>query len=71
MIHEFEDLVPVDTPLGQGLALLIECDRHDNYWTVIMNNGAVVTFQQEKIRVHRSYTYGRNLTDKAMKEIIK
>lgn len=70
MIHEFEELIPVETPLGSGYAMLYEGGEHDNYWTVILENGALVTFTQDKIRVSRSYTHGRGISDKEMKKII-
>lgn len=71
MIHEFSETISVETPLGGGEAILIECDKHDNYWTVILENGAIVTFRQEKVRAKRSYTYGRGISDQEMTEIIK
>jgi len=37
---------------------------------VIMDNQAVVTFTQEQIRVSRSYTHGRGISDRQMKAII-
>lgn len=70
MIHEFEELIPVETPLGSGYAMLYEGGEHDNYWTVILENGALVTFTQDKIRVSRSYTHGRGISDKEMKKIV-
>ena len=71
MIHEFEELVPVETPLGSGYAMLYEGGEHDNYWTVILENGALVTFTQDKIRVSRSYTHRRGIDDAEMQEILK
>lgn len=68
---EFDELVPVETPLGSGYAILFESGEHDNYWTVILENGAIVTFTQDKIRVSRSYTHGRGIDDEEMREIIK
>ncbi len=70
-IHEFEELVPVETPLGSGYAMLYESGEYDSYLTVILENGAIVTFAQDKIRISRSYTHGRGISDKQMKEIIK
>lgn len=67
---EFEELIPVETPLGSGYAMLFESGEHDNYWTVILENGALVTFTQNKIRVSRSYTHGRGIDDKEMREIV-
>lgn len=71
MVHEFTTTISVSTPLGDGEAILIECENHDNFWTVILDNGAIVTFRQEKIRAGRSYTYGRGINDQEMIKIIK
>lgn len=68
---QLRELIPVTTPIGDGYAIIVELGEHDNYWTVVMNNGALVTFQQQKIRVCRSYTHGRMIDDIEMKEIIK
>ena len=70
MIHEFEELISVNTPLGHGYALLFESGEHDSYWTVILDNQAVVTFTQEQIRVSRSYTHSRGISDAQMRDII-
>ena len=71
MIHEFDELVPVETPLGFGYAMLFEPGEHDNFWTVALENGAIVTFAQDKIRISRSYTHGRGISDGQMKKIIR
>ena len=70
MIHEFEELISVNTPLGHGYALLFESGEQDSYWTVILDNQAVVTFRQEQIRVSRSYTHSRGISDAQMRKII-
>ena len=70
MIHEFEELIPVNTPLGAGYAMFVEPGEYDTYWTVVLDNQAVVTFAQEQIRVSRSYTHGRGISDAQMKDII-
>ena len=69
-VLELEELVPVETPIGSGYAMLYESGEHDNYWTVIMENGALVTFTQDKIRVSRSYTHNRGIDDKEMSKIV-
>ena len=70
MIHEFEELIPVTTPLGSGYAMFIESGEWDAYWTVVLDNQAVVTFSQDKIRVSRSYTHGRGISHKQMRKIL-
>lgn len=70
MIHEFQELIPVKTPLGRGYAMLVEPGEYDSYWTVILDNGALVTFTQEQITISRSYTHRRGINNKQMKAII-
>ena len=71
MIHEFGELIPVDTPLGSGYAMFVEPGEYDTYWTIVLENQAVVTFTQDQIRISRSYTHKRGITDEEMKQIIK
>jgi hypothetical protein len=47
VIHEFRELIPVKTPLGSGYAMLLEAGEYDTYWTVVLDNKAIVTFTQE------------------------
>lgn len=69
-VHEFETPIPVDTPLGKGLAIFVEPDNHDAYWTVaLIETRALVTFRQQQLRIGRSYTYG-SINDDTMKRII-
>lgn len=68
---ELQELIPVETPLGSGYAMFFESGEYDNHWTVALENGAIVTFAQDKIRVSRSYTHSRGISDEEMKEIIK
>lgn len=71
MIHEFRELISVNTPLGHGYAMFLEPGEFDSYWTVVLDNQAVVTFTQEQIRISRSYTHGRGITDSQMRKIIR
>jgi hypothetical protein len=71
MIIQLEELLPVKTKLGDGYALLFESGEHDNYWTVILDSGALVTFPQDQLLVSSSYTYGRNVSHKRMRKVIK
>ena len=68
---QLEELIPVETPLGDGYAIMVDSEAQDNYWTVALESGALVTFRQEQIRVSASYTYGRGITDRRMREKIK
>lgn len=70
MIHEFRDPIPMETPLGKGYALFVEAAAHDQYWTVALENGALVTFTQDKLRISRDYTHHRGISDEEMKRII-
>ena len=72
MLIELKQLIPVTTPVGRGYAILVECEVHDQWWTVVLDdNCAVVTFKQEKIRVRRSDTHGRGISDEEMIQIIR
>lgn len=51
--------------------MLIEPGEHDTYWTVVLDNQAVVTFPQEEIRISRSYTHGRGINHSQMRKIMK
>lgn len=51
--------------------MFVELGEHDHYWTVVLDNQSVVTFTQEQIRISRSYTHGRGISDAQMKQIIK
>jgi hypothetical protein len=71
-MHELSQYLLVDTPLGRGQAILIENAGQEVFWTVILNdNGAFVTFKQEKIRAARNYSLGRYMSDQEMKDIVK
>jgi hypothetical protein len=71
-IHEFEDPIAVETPLGKGLAIFVETVPHDAYWTVvIIETRAIVTFKQKKIRFGRSYSHELGIDNDQMKEITK
>ena len=71
MIIQLKELIPVETKLGSGYAIIFESLAHENYWTVALDNGAIVTFAQEKIRIADSYTHNRGISDNNMLEIIK
>jgi hypothetical protein len=72
MIHELANPFKVDTPLGRALALFVESTTTDNYWTcVILDNGAIVTFTQDKIRMARAYTLGVDFTHGDMLDCIR
>lgn len=70
-VHEFADPPHVETPLGHGLAMFVECGRHDYYWTVVLDNGAIVTFTQDRIRFSRNYTFRRGVDDAEMRKIVE
>ena len=63
------ELIPMETPLGFGYALFVDSGEMDNFWTVILDTGALVTFPQNKLRVSRSYTHGR-IPDAEMRGIV-
>lgn len=69
-VLQLSELIPMITPLGKGYAIVLEVTAHEYYWTIAMDNGTIVTFAQDKIRIDRSYTHSRNISDKEMREII-
>lgn len=71
MALQLDEMIPVTTPLGDGYAIIFETGNNDNYWTVALENGALVTFTQDRIRVARDYTHRRGITDDQMKEIVR
>lgn len=68
---QLHETISVETPLGHGRALIFESGEDDNYWTVALDNGALVTFRQKQIRVARSYTHRRGISDRQMRKILR
>lgn len=68
---QLTEIIPVETPLGDGYAILVEYGANDYYWTVALENKAIVTFTQDRIRIANSYTHRRGIDDERMKKIIK
>lgn len=71
MLIQLTEAIQVETPLGKGYAILVESTSEDQYWTVALQNGALVTFMQSKIRIANSYTQERGITDEQMRSIIE
>lgn len=69
-VVQLKELIPVETPLGEGYAVFFEARAHDNYWTVALENKALVTFTQDRIRICNSYTHRRGINDDQMKKIV-
>jgi hypothetical protein len=71
-IHELQNFIPVDTPLGRGDAILIEDADNTYYWTVVLHETrALVTFEQPQLKVTRNYTAGWGFSHEDMRDIIK
>jgi hypothetical protein len=70
-IHEITQLFQVETPLGPGWTIFLETTAHDYFYTVALENGALVTFTQDNIRIAESYTHGRGMSHKQMKKVIQ
>lgn len=68
-VIELREPIEVVTPLGLGWALFLHADIHDQWYTVVLDSGALVTIQQKKLRVKRNYSYGRRFTDAQMEPI--
>lgn len=71
MIIQLEEQLSVETPLGHGYALIFESGEDDNWWTVALDCGAIVTFAQSKLRLSRSYSHGRGIDDREMRKILR
>lgn len=72
VVTQLAEFIAVETPLGDGYAVLVETGGDDQLWTVIISNSrAFVTFPQNKLRAKRSYTHGRDLNDAQMLEILE
>lgn len=68
---QLNEIIPVDTPLGPGYAFLVETGAHDYWWTVALETGAIVTFTQDRIRIQKSYSHRRGISDDEMRDITK
>lgn len=62
--------IPVETELGKGYAFMIETENHDNWYTCILDNQCIVTVQQEKLVVQRSYSHQRSLAAAELKTLM-
>ena len=69
--HEFHEPIAVETPLGPGRAILVERTPHDYLWTVALETRALVSFTQDRIRIGKSYTHNRGISDQQMRETVK
>ncbi len=65
-----EEWLPVETPQGKGYAFLIELENSDNWYTVILESRAIVTFKQEKVLALGSYTHERSVYDAELQAAI-
>lgn len=70
MIIQLDEQLSVETPLGHGMAIIFESGEDDNWWTVALDNGAIVTFKQKKIRMARSYSHERGISDEVMRGMV-
>lgn len=69
--HEFHEPIAVETPLGPGRAILVERTPHDYLWTVALETRALVSFTQDRIRIGKSYTHRRGISDEQMRDIVR
>ena len=70
MLIELKEPIPMRTPLGNGYAIFVEGGAHDHYWTIALDNGALVTFRQDQIRIANSYTHGRGICHADMRKAV-
>lgn len=67
---ELRSPFPVTTPVGNGYAILVESDAHDMWWTVILDNGAIVTILNNRVKARPSWSHGRGITDPQFRDIL-
>lgn len=61
MIHEFNNPIPVITPLGEGIALYVKSNgalENDEVTVVMKDGGQWRHFNTGDIRSHHNETYG-------------
>lgn len=68
--YEFQQSKRIKTPLGMGYVWFVETEHDDNWYTICLDNGAIVTFKQSQIRIARNYTLNRGIINEEMKVII-
>lgn len=71
MIIQLDEHLSVETELGHGYAIIFESGEDDNWWTVALDDGAIVTFPQAKVRLSRSYSHARGLGAREMRKIVR
>jgi hypothetical protein len=70
-MHEFRQMLLVDTDFGRADVLFVEGYNHDYHYTVVLHESrALMTLRQDQIRVARSYSYGWGMTTDEMKDIL-
>jgi len=71
VLLELRNPIEVETPFGDGLAILYHEEVHQHYWTVILKRtGALVQLPQRKVHVKRNYTLGIRMSDEEMRDIL-
>lgn len=71
MMIEFHNLLDVETPLGKGIAFMLESRDNDYFWNVILTETrAVVCFRQEQLLIGKNYSMGWGRTDEDMAVIL-
>lgn len=71
-MHELQNMLEVETPMGWGHAILVESANHDTLWTVVLADTlAIVTFKQNQLKVCRNYSNGWNFPDAELLKVLK
>jgi hypothetical protein len=61
MIHEFQQPIPVLTPLGAGYILYVKTSgmwENDVFTVVMESDGRLLHFQNSQLKVWRNETFG-------------
>jgi len=68
---EFRNLIDVETPLGKGIAFMLESKDNDYYWNVVLTETrTVVCFRQQQIQIGKNYSLGWGISDAQMATIL-
>jgi hypothetical protein len=59
MIHEFRNPIPVNTPLGDGMAIYVVSSGSfaNDIWTIALNNRKMRHFRIDQITIDKNATW--------------
>jgi hypothetical protein len=59
MIHEFNNPIPVITPIGEGMAIYVTYSGtfSNDIWTVALNDQRIKHFRTDQLTIERNLTF--------------